>query len=390
MKKIWTAVLLMLLLGILLCACSGTDAGTGAEPDGFAIDASSLMNYVIVRSDYAEGDLVQCGMDVRSALENAGYSLKLTTDFYREGRTEFAMRDYEILVGETNRPETQEFLDGLQMWQYGYALVGQKLVIAGHDDAATRLAVDEFLRFVAGRPTFTFSAADNYIYGEVKEGEGKVYSLLTYNFGAGSVDDAKLSAVAAEVEAYAPDFLIVQNAYGDTAEKLGEQLSGYGLGADEKADTKHSLMYYRTETYTYSSAGRLSMSQMPTLSDAERGSFAYCVVRCAETKDKYVFCAADLSGVAEESVRNRMKVFGSFAENCSTLPIFFAGIYDGAVGTPACQSLTEYGFADVTRLSAENEGTCAENYLYAAYDKIAAAKSVVTEHGIYTEFQRAK
>lgn len=373
------------------CGEGESENTTGTEEvSGYVIDGTNILDYQVVRSDYAEGDLVQCGMDVRYAFEDAGYELKITTDFYREGNPTYAMGDYEILVGETNRPETEEFLDGLQMWQYGYALVGQKIVIAGHDDAATRSAVNAFIEFLEGKDTFVFSEADTYIYGAVKEGEGKVYSVLTHDFGAGTVDDAKITSVTAEVSEYAPDILIVQNAYGDTADKLTPAFTGYELGADYKTDTKHNLIYYNTETYTYSSAGHLSMSQMPMLSESEKGSFTYCVVRCADTKDKYVFCAADLSGVPDDGVKDRLKVFGSFAENTADLPILFGGIYDGAVGTDACEALTEYGYADAVRLAAESEGECTDNYLYASYDKIAVAKSVVTENGLYTEFQRAK
>ncbi len=381
----------MLAVGVGLClgAC-GDSATTTEEPSGYVLNAANITNYTVIRSDYAEGDLVRCGMDVRYAFEDAGFDLEIGTDFYREGNDAYAIGEFEILVGDTNRPETQEFLDGLQMWQYGYALVGQKLVIAGHDDGATRAAVDAFREYLASQETFSFSAEDNYIYGEVKEGTGTVYSLLTYNFGAGSVDDAKIAEAVADVTTYTPDLIIVQNAYGDTADKLSAQLSGYELGADYKTDTKHNLIYYNSITYTYSSAGHLSMSQMPMLTEKEKGSFTYCVVRAADTKEKYVFCATDLSGVSEEAVKNRLEVFGDFSENTGKLPILFGGIFDGSVDSPACVTLTEYGYADGVRLAKDVEGECTDNYLYASYDNIAVVKSVVTEHGLYTEFQKAK
>ena len=105
-------------LVMTLGSCGETASGT-ENTSGYVINETNLTEYQIVRSDYAEGDLVQCGMDVRYAFENAGYDLKLTTDFFREGYPEYAMGEYEILVGETNRPETIEFLENLQMWQYG-------------------------------------------------------------------------------------------------------------------------------------------------------------------------------------------------------------------------------------------------------------------------------
>jgi len=378
--------MLAVALVMSLCACGGESAGAPSV-NGYVIDGTNLLQYQIVRSDYAEGDLVHCGMDVRYAFEDAGYDLKLTTDFFREGHEAYAMGEFEILVGETNRPETQEFLDGLQMWQYGYALVGQKIVIAGHDDASTRLAVEEFRTFLAGKTPFSFSAADNFIYGEVKEGTGKVYSVLTYDFTRSSKQD-----VTAELEQYKPDFLILQNADFAAADAFLPE--GYALGVNFSPDGtengRRELMYYNTDTYTYSSEGHLMMSQMPMLTAYEKGWFSYCVVRCAETKEKYVFCAADLSAVPKDGVGDRMKVFGGFAEHCAGLPIFFGGLFDGSADSTACGLLTDYGYADVMRLADESEGECTGNYLYASYDNIAVVKSVVTGHGLYTEFQRAK
>lgn len=386
MKKILPYLMLAFALVMILGACGETASETAAV-SGYVIDGTNILNYQVVRSDYAEGDLVHCGMDVRYAFEDAGYDLKLTTDFFREGHEAYAMGEYEILVGETNRPETAEFLDGLQMWQYGYALVGQKIVIAGHDDASTRLAVEEFKTFLAGKTPFSFSEADNFIYGEVKEGEGKVYSVLTYDFTRSGETD-----VTAEIEEYSPDFVIVQNA--DFAFANVYLPDGYALGADYAPDGtengRRDVMYYNTDTYTYSSEGHLEMSQMPMLTADEKGWFSYCVVRCAETKDKYVFCAADLSGVPRDGIRDRMKVFGNFAENCGELPVLFGGLYDGSADSAAGELLTEYGYADVMRLASEAEGECTDKYLYASYDKIAVVKSVVTGHGLYTEFQRAK
>lgn len=369
-----------------LGSCGETATGT-ETPSGYVINETNLTQYQIVRSDYAEGDLVQCGMDVRYAFEDAGYSLKITTDFFREGYPEYAMGEYEILVGETNRPETIEFLDSLQMWQYGYALVGQKIVIAGHDTASTRLAVEEFKTFLAGQENFSFSEADNYVYGEVKEGQGKIYSILTFDFTRSSESD-----VTAEIEEYSPDFVIVQNA--DFAAAGTYLPDGYALGADFSPDGtengRRELMYYKTDTYTYSSAGHLPMSQMPMLTADEKGWFSYCVVRCAETKEKYVFCAVDLSDVPRDGIKDRMKVFGNFAGNCMGLPVLFGGSFDGSADSTACGLLTDYGYADVMRLASEAEGECTDKYLYASYDNIAVVKSVVTGHGLYTEFQRAK
>jgi len=392
LKKRFLSVIVPALITALvfsLAAC-GT-AEPSASADSHVIDGTSILQYQVVRSDYAGDALVKCGMDVRYAFQDAGYELKITTDFFREGYPEYAMGDYEILVGETNRPESAEFLDSLQMWQYGYALVGQKIVIAGHDDDSTRLAVEEFKSFLAERTadgaSFTFSADDNYIYGEVKQGQGRVYSVLTYDFTRSNERD-----VTAEIEEYSPDFVMIRNADFAAAGTLLPD--GYALGADFAPDGtengRHELMYYNTKTFTYSSEGSLMLSQMPMLTENEKGWFSYCVVRCTETKEKLVFCLTDLSGVPANAVGDRLKVFGGFAEHCAELPVLFGGMFDGAVGSAACAALTEYGYADVMRLAEESEGEGAGMFLYASYNNIAVAKAVVTGHGLYTEFQRAE
>ena len=51
---------------------------------------------------------------------------------------------FEILLGRTNRPETQTFLDSLKVNEYGYGVVGNKLVISGWSDLTIGMAVELF------------------------------------------------------------------------------------------------------------------------------------------------------------------------------------------------------------------------------------------------------
>ena len=51
----------------------------------------------------------------------------------------------EILIGNTNRPETKAFLKTLKPNEYGYAVIGNKLVIAGWADYTSAMAIDAFM-----------------------------------------------------------------------------------------------------------------------------------------------------------------------------------------------------------------------------------------------------
>lgn len=81
------------------------------------------------------------------------------------------MKECEILIGGTNRPESKKFLSGLRSDDYGYALIGKKLVIAGRTEANTVKAIEAFeenvlSRFEKNGAAGTFmSSGDNYTFG---------------------------------------------------------------------------------------------------------------------------------------------------------------------------------------------------------------------------------
>ncbi len=70
--------------------------------------------------------------------------------------------EFEILVGETNREESQTFLSGLLWDDYGYAIVGDKIVIAGHTAEGTTNAMKHFLEHIkSGDHTEVFFSNKN-------------------------------------------------------------------------------------------------------------------------------------------------------------------------------------------------------------------------------------
>jgi len=74
--------------------------------------------------------------------------------------------EFEILVGDTNREESKAFLAGLLWNDYGYAIVGNKIVIAGHTAEGTTAAIKQFLSHIKSgdHTTVFFSNKDQYLY----------------------------------------------------------------------------------------------------------------------------------------------------------------------------------------------------------------------------------
>lgn len=157
MKK--TIAFLSFLLAVcMLAACGPADPGssgttpvpdtTEALPVTSSIPLSALGSYMVVRPDVASDEIVDAAVTLRSELAKLAPDIGIKTDFYKAGIQLFEIGEYEILVGAVNRPESKEFRETLRRDDYGYRIVGSKLVICGGDDEATLAAIRRFTREV--------------------------------------------------------------------------------------------------------------------------------------------------------------------------------------------------------------------------------------------------
>ena len=89
--------------------------------------------------------------------------LNQRTDLYYEGVASLAKGQYEILIGETNREESATFLADLKWDDYGYGIVGDKLVIAGKNEDGTLKALRAFLEHIQGNTGEVFFTNQNQL-----------------------------------------------------------------------------------------------------------------------------------------------------------------------------------------------------------------------------------
>ena len=68
----------------------------------------------------------------------------VTNDFLREGSSTFREYEYEILVGETNREESEAFIASIRQDDLAYGCIGTKILIGARDDHNLMQAVDKF------------------------------------------------------------------------------------------------------------------------------------------------------------------------------------------------------------------------------------------------------
>ena len=176
----------MLLCTMIGCQTSGSDAITTevattqvpeTEKPPMAIKLAELNNYILIRPEETDDTTIKAATDLLKAINTAcGTSVRIKTDFYREGMKGYQIIDQEILIGSTSRPQTAAFLATLRADDYGYGVVDGKLVIAGHNSATTAKAVQLFCNHVLTADAAT--RADFFVEGEGKINIGK-YPLDT-------------------------------------------------------------------------------------------------------------------------------------------------------------------------------------------------------------------
>ena len=408
MRRFLSVVLLLAVLCAafpLFVSCEkgsdGAAASASSSGASSALTESELLGYSILRDEDA-GDLgIHNGMKLREAMETEGYSLRLTTDFYREGVAGMAILPTEILVGKTNREETEEFLSALTPWQWGYALVGTKIVIAGHSDETTAEAVDAFIENIVKRSPLSFSESDRYVFGDVVKGEGRIYSVLT----AFAASETNLSEgdILRAVEETSPEILILvrkgtEESFEPGKDQIAKDLfleddlpEGYAVGFAGCAGETVTEIYYLESAYTFSAGEQARLLSYPNLSEAEKGAMAYSVLRCRDTGKKMLFAAADLPNDGYSSAR--MRTVSSFLGHAFQYPtvVFGTDLALGAKNSTVSDDFFAAGFTPGSEIAEEKSGEAdAESALFFRFSDTAVLNCGTLSPGLaYCEFQQA-
>ena len=160
MKKI--NLIALALATILLCSCmvpgdntvetttSGTDTTvpdtttTAASVSGVTLST----DYAVVRPEGAGQNVKDALIAIRVAMTDIGIKPDVKTDWLNPRKNE-QPGELEILVGATNRPESQAALAELSSkYDYTVRVVGSKVVVVGGCDTATLRAAEYFVDLI--------------------------------------------------------------------------------------------------------------------------------------------------------------------------------------------------------------------------------------------------
>ncbi len=161
MLKRITAFLLALITVFALVGCQGggktPDPGTsGSIEDStqapqldIELSAEALSEYIIRRPENVKNEsmdaTINAAKKLRETINSAfGIDIQLQDDWYSKSET-LPETAKEILVGKTNRVETQNTLAMIRAKDYAIAFENDRIVITGGTDAAVEQAVDYFI-----------------------------------------------------------------------------------------------------------------------------------------------------------------------------------------------------------------------------------------------------
>ncbi len=169
MKRTVPALLLLLalVLPLLAAGCDGGSTGgkeTTPAEKMLVLAENGETPYYIIRSETAisSDPGVKGATSVVAAFRGNGFELPIRTDW--EGPGGNPVEEKEILVGETNRPETAAVMATLTGNQFTVRVVGSKLVILGTSPVGTKLAADYFIEnYVLGKTKIEVPENLNYV-----------------------------------------------------------------------------------------------------------------------------------------------------------------------------------------------------------------------------------
>ena len=195
MLKRFTSFLLAFLMVFALVACTGGSEDTeplGSENDTSAIEevtekvevpfditAEMLSEYILRRPESVKGESIEVTLQATKALRskiNEVFGVELTLqDDWHKATEELPATAKEILVGKTNRVETQNALAVIRAKDYVIAFENERIVITAGTDNGVMDAVNYFI--------------ENYIDAEAKKITlvEHLFDVVEYEYPIGNI-----------------------------------------------------------------------------------------------------------------------------------------------------------------------------------------------------------
>ncbi|MGI6166995.1 MAG: phosphodiester glycosidase family protein [Eubacteriales bacterium] len=157
LQRLIFSLLLVLLLVLSSCEKGGpTDTDT-TDPAATQVGAETQAafsitdKYILIRPEYGSDEEIAATQYVKRGLDSIfGVKLPIKTDWVKHG-AEIEPYEFEILIGQTNRPQSQDAKAALGIFDYYYEIVSENVIaICGGSPEKTLEAARRFMLDIFG------------------------------------------------------------------------------------------------------------------------------------------------------------------------------------------------------------------------------------------------
>ena len=376
MKKVYGILILLLVLAISFTGCDtgvSSDSPTDTSSDDTRSEATEaptevtdpvireenvifsneFNKYVVVVDDSAGGQVKTLAKNLTDTVNSAwGSAATLVQD---ESTSNSA---FEILVGNTNRSETEQFRKTLKDGECGYGVIGSKIVILGSDDTYTERAVVLFANLALLSKD---AEAEEYM----TDGDNRVVdatdmiSVMSYNVKVGNSDNNP-GTVTAMIRNYMPDLVGVQEADSGWIGVLDNRLSknGYeyvGVGRDADGGER-SAIFYRADKFELLDSDTFWLTSTPTEVSRVDGSLCNRIVTVATFKrisDGKIFTHANTHlDHSNSDVRSAQVTYlDKYVKEFTDSPLIVTGDFNFQPDNRVYTQMTALGYENCSQLA---------------------------------------
>lgn len=366
-------------------------------------------DYKIIRPEKAEEYEVNAAVNLNRTLMDKYddiWDRKLTDDFVKGKKGEIIENnEKEILIGYTNRKESQDVYKTLKEDEYTIRVVNWKIVIIGENQYATATAVAEFIEnYVNKADGKTFSIPRDLDQKGICElrkvpvHSSATYRIMTYNVvGA----DGNVEQASELILRYLPDIIGFQECNKNAHTKIVSTLPDYYSVANEFHSNKKTYNYtpiaYNTNLFTLVDSGLEWLDGRYTGTNTKSIAWALFEdkngARFAVINFHGAVCSASYKGFenmtdAERSqqaltwridnVRQIIEIKDRIFKKHGTLPLMVTGDYNFNSSSEPYKNLTAGGFEEA-ELIAKNKTAGYKTY-YKFGSTTTAQKGLSIDH----------
>jgi endonuclease/exonuclease/phosphatase family metal-dependent hydrolase len=346
----------------LTTACNGDGEGDATdneetelqrEPD--TVYKQDLKSYTLVIPSKISTNLKAMAENLAETLGTSWKTeMKIVTDTAAEAS------EYEILLGETNRPETATFKSKIGEGQCGYGVVGRKIVILGSEEAYTEKAVNIFLSLVV---LATRSTAVKYMdanHENIVDVEDMI-SVMSFNLRVGHSGSMQ-GSVSKLLKTYMPDLLGVQEAdsewMGALTGRMGK--NGYaavGIGRDSNGTGERTAIFYRKVKFELIDHKTMWLTDTPDEVSKVEGSESRRIVTVATFKrlsdgKEFAYANTHLDNSTEAVREVQMRYLDQHIKSFTDIPFMVTGDFNCTRSSTTYKIATEeFGYENCSILA---------------------------------------